>query len=203
MLLLLLLGPDPLKRGSCFVGAWLFTSAVELTLMLSVGHGLMLSMDKGSDHRTALDLLGAGALLALGWRELLNAGESGEPPGWSQRVDAICALPLLPLLGLSSLVQVLSPDDLFLYAKASGTLLSANLPGPTEWLLVILFGLCSSLLLLLPLLALMLFGGERIVPALRNAKIWLLEQAEPLVGVVSLALAFYLGWQGIEGLRLT
>ena len=48
----------------------------------------------------------------------------------------------------------------------------------------------------------MLFRS-RIVPALRNAKIWLLEQAEPLVGVVSLALAFYLGWQGIEGLRLT
>jgi hypothetical protein len=41
-----------------------------------------------------------------------------------------------------------------------------------------------------------------VVPGLNAGKSWLLRNADPLVGMVSLALAVYLGWQGIEGLRL-
>jgi len=152
LLLLLLLGPDPLRRGGLFVAAWLLTSALELALMLSLGHGLVLPMEKGSQHRTGLDLLAAGALLALGLRELLNAGEEGESPAWSRRLADFGALPLLPLLGLSSLVQVVSPDDLFLYAKASGNLLAAGLDRSREWLVGGFFTLSTALLLLVPLL---------------------------------------------------
>jgi hypothetical protein len=202
LLLLLLLGPDPLRRGGLFVAAWLLTSALELTLMLSLGHGLVLPMEKGSQHRTGLDLLAAGALLALGLRELLNAREEGESPGWSRRLDGFGALPLLPLLGLSSLVQVVSPDDLFLYAKASGNLLAAGLNRSREWFVGGVFTISTALLLLVPLLALALLGQERVIPSLERGKSWLLRNADPLVGLVSLALAVYLGWQGIEGLRL-
>jgi len=99
-------------------------------------------------------------------------------------------------------VQVVSPDDFFLYAKASGTLLASGLARGSEWLAGGLFILSTALLLLLPLLALLLLGRERVVPSLKGAKSWLLHNADPLVGVVSLALAVYLGWQGIEGLRL-
>ena len=202
LLLLLLLGPDPLRRGGWFVAAWLLTSALELALMLSLGHGLVLPMEKGSQHRTGLDLLAAGALLALGLRELLSAGEEGESPAWSRRLAGFGALPLLPLLGLSSLVQVVSPDDLFLYAKASGNLLAAGLDRSREWLVGGFFTLSTTLLLLVPLLALALLGRERVIPSLEGGKSWLLRNADPLVGLVSLALAVYLGWQGIEGLRL-
>jgi len=197
-----LVGPDPLRRGGWFVAAWLVTSALVLALMLSLGHGLLLTMEKGSNHRTGLDLLGAGALLAVGLRELLSAGEEGGSPAWSQRLDRFCNLPLLSLIGLSSVVQVVSPDDFFLYAKASGTLLASGLARGSEWLAGGLFILSTALLLLLPLLALLLLGRERVVPSLKGAKSWLLHNADPLVGVVSLALAVYLGWQGIEGLRL-
>ena len=202
LLLLLLLGPDPLRRGGLFVAAWLLTSALELALMLSLGHGLVLPMEKGSQHRTGLDLVAAGALLALGLRELLNAGEEGESPAWSRRLAGFGALPLLPLLGLSSLVQVVSPDDLFLYAKASGNLLAAGLDRSREWLVGGFFTLSTALLLLVPLLALAVLGRERVIPGLEGGKSWLLRNADPLVGLVSLALAVYLGWQGIEGLRL-
>jgi hypothetical protein len=202
LLLLLLLGPDPLRRGGWFVAAWLLTSALELALMLSLGHGLVLPMEKGSQHRTGLDLLAAGALLALGLRELLSAGGEGESPAWSRRLDGFGALPLLPLLGLSSLVQVVSPDDLFLYAKASGNLLAAGLDRSREWLVGGFFTLSTTLLLLVPLLALALLGRERVIPSLEGGKSWLLRNADPLVGLVSLTLALYLGWQGIEGLRL-
>jgi len=202
LLLLLLLGPEPLRRGGLFVAAWLLTSALELALMLSLGHGLVLPMEKGTLYRTGLDLLAAGALLALGLRELLSAGEEGESPAWSRRLAGFGALPLLPLLGLSSLVQVVSPDDLFLYAKASGNLLAAGLDRSREWLVGGFFTLSTALLLLVPLLALVLLGRERVIPSLEGGKSWLLRNADPLVGLVSLALAVYLGWQGIEGLRL-
>jgi len=39
---------------------------LAVTLMLTVGHGLLLTMDRGSSHRTGLDLLAAGSLLGLG-----------------------------------------------------------------------------------------------------------------------------------------
>ena len=202
LLLLLLVGPDPLRRGGWFVAAWLLTSTVVLALMLGLGHGLLLTMDKGSVHRTGLDLLGAGALLAVGIKELLGAGEEGAAPAWSQRLDRFCSLPLLSLIGLSSVVQVVSPDDFFLYAKASATLLASGLARGSEWLVGGLFILSTALLLLVPLMALVLLGRERVVPVLQGAKTWVLHNADPLVGLVSLGLALYLGWQGIEGLRL-
>ena len=60
LLLLLLLGPDPLRRGGWFVAAWIAIAAVEMAVLLSVGHSLLLTMAKGSDHRTGLDLLADG-----------------------------------------------------------------------------------------------------------------------------------------------
>lgn len=47
------------------MAAWLVTAALAITLLLTVGHGLLLTMDKGSDHLTGLDLLAAGA--CWGW----------------------------------------------------------------------------------------------------------------------------------------
>lgn len=202
MLLLLLLGPDPLRRGGLFVAGWLITSLAVLALLLGVGHSLLLTMDKGSVHRTALDLLAAGALLAVGLRDLLSPQDPGGNDAWARRLDRLSALPLLPLLGLSSLVQVLSPDDLVLYAKASGNLLAAGLGRSREILLAGFFSFTSTLLLLLPLLALLLLGPERLLPLLRGLRDWMLRRSSLLVSLVSFGLAIYLGWQGIEGLRL-
>ena len=42
LLLLLLLGPNTLRRGSWFVAGWLVTAALAITLLLTVGHGLLL-----------------------------------------------------------------------------------------------------------------------------------------------------------------
>lgn len=200
-MLLLLLGPDPLRRGGLFVASWLLTSLAVLALLLGVGHSLLLTMDKGSLHRTALDLLAAGALLAVGLRDLLSTPDPGGSDAWGRRLDSLSALPLLPLLGLSSLVQVLSPDDLVLYAKASGNLLAAGLGRSQEILLAGFFALTSTLLLLLPLLALLLLGPERLLPLLRGLRNWMLRHSSLLVSVVSFGLAIYLGWQGIEALR--
>lgn len=203
LLLLLLLGPDPLRRGSLFVLGWIITAATVLLLLLTLGHGLLLTMDKGDSHRTGLDLLAAGALLALGLKELLaSRQERGELPGWAGRLDGFCAMALAPLLGISALLEVASPDDLFLFAKSAGSLLAAHLGRVQELLVALLFGITSAVLLLLPLLALVLLGQQRVLPVLQAGKQWLLGRGDLLVGLMGIALAVYLGSQGIAGLRL-
>lgn len=202
LLLLVLLGPNPLRRGGLFVAGWLVTSVLAVTLLLTVGHGLLLTMDKGTSHRTGLDLLAAGALLALGLKELLSREEDEQPPGWTRKLDQFCAMPLPLLLGLSAGVQVASPDDLFLYAKAAGSLLSAGLARSQELLATGVFALVSGLLLVVPFTAVVILGKDKVLPLLERAKTWLFQQGDVLVGLVSLALAVYLGWQGIDGLRM-
>lgn len=204
LLLLLLLGPNPLRRGGWLVVAWMVTAALALTLLLTMGHGLLLSMDKGSSHRTGLDLLAAGALLALGLKELLTSREEkGHTPAWASRLDGFCAMALLPLLLLSSLLEVASPDDLFLFAKSAGTLLAAHLGPWQELSLTLLFSLVSATLLLLPLLAVLLLGQQRVLPSLQSGKQWMLQRGDALLGLMGVAVAVYLGWQGIDGLRLS
>ena len=201
LLLLLLLGPKPLQRGSWFVVGWLITAALAVILLLTVGHGLLLSMDKGTSHRTGLDLIAAGVLLGLGLKELLGTKEESGPPGWTSKLERFCAMPLPLLLGISGLLEVASPDDLFLFAKTAGSLLSADLPQSQEILATGLFSLVSGALLLVPLVALLLVGKERVLPLLENGKSWLFAKGDLLVGLVSIALAVYLGWQGIGGLQ--
>jgi hypothetical protein len=82
-------------------------------------------------------------------------------------------------LAVSTGLQLAAPDDLFLFAKAAGSVLAAGLDRSQELLATGIFVLATGLLLLLPLGALL------------------------LLGLLSLALAIYLGWQGIEGLRLS
>ncbi|MCU0527990.1 MAG: GAP family protein [Cyanobium sp. Prado107] len=202
LLLLLLLGPQPLRRSGWFVAGWLITTAVAMALLLSVGHGLMLTMEKGSGHRTALDLLAAGALLALGLREVLEGRERTAPPGWTQKLEQFGSLPLPLLLGVSATLELASPDDLFLLARTAGSLLEAGLNGRQETLGVIVFSLVSSLLLLLPLLAVITGGRERILPLLERGKRWLIGRGDLVLALVSLAAAGYLVWQGIDGLQL-
>ena len=201
--LLLLVGADPLRRGGWFVVGWLVISALEVALLLTVGHSLLLSMDKGTSHRTGLDLLAAGVLLGLGMKQLLDRKEGTGAPAWAGQLDRFCAMPLLPLLGLSAVVQVISPDDVFLYAKASGELLASGLGQGQELLVGGLFSFATGLLLLVPFLAVRLLGQQRVQPALLWGKQWLFANADPIVAVASLLLAVYFGWQGVEGLQLS
>jgi hypothetical protein len=202
LLLLLLLGPQPLRRAGWFVAGWLLTTAAAVGLLLSVGHGLVLTMEKGSGHRTGLDLLAAGALLGLGVKELLSREEEGQAPGWTNKLEQFCAMPLPLLLGVSAGLELASPDDVFLLAKTAGSLLQAGLGLGGELLATAVFTLVSGLLLLVPLLAVVVLGTERGQPLLRSGKQWIFSRGDLLVGLVGIGLAVYLGWQGIEGLRM-
>ena len=201
LLLLMLLGPNPIQRGSWFVISWMVTIGGAVVLLLTVGHNLLLTMDQGSAHRTGLDLLAAGALLALGIRELLERREEGdEPPAWTRQLNRFSALSLPLLIAVGMGIELASPDDLFLFAKSAGVILAAGLNTKAELALAGGFTLVSSLALLLPLLAVMV-RRDRVIPLLEAGKQLLFARGDLLVGLLSLALAGYLGWEGIAGLR--
>ena len=65
LVLLLLLGSTPVLKSSLFSGAWFVTNSVAIALLVTVGKGLTLSMEKGGIHQVGIDLFAAGALLAL------------------------------------------------------------------------------------------------------------------------------------------
>jgi hypothetical protein len=202
LLLLLLLGPQPLRRGGLFVISWMATVSLMIVLLLTLGHGLLLSMEKGTSHRTGLDLIAAGALLALGLRELLERKEEGnEPPGWTRQLDRFCAMPLPLLLGASCALEVISPDDLFLFAKAASALLASGLTRLQEVAYTAGFSLAASVALVVPFTA-VLIGRQQVLPLLEQGKQLLFAKGDLVVGGLSLVLAGYLGWQGIEGLQL-
>lgn len=203
LLLLLLLGPRPLWRGGFLLLSWLLMNALVIGLLLGVGHGFLLTMEKGSSHRTGLDLLAAGAFFALGLNALSSAPAGGEGKAeWTRQLDRLLALPLPLLLLLSAALQVAGPDDLFLYAKAAGTLFRPGWDGLQDLALCLGFSGLTSLLLLLPLVACAVAGQDRLRPALAWLKDGLDRYGQGLLGVICIALALLVGWQGVEGLRL-
>jgi hypothetical protein len=204
LLLLLLLGPHPLRRGGFLVVSWVVMNALVIGLLLGVGHGFVLSMEKGSSQRTGLDLLAAGAFLALGLKAL-----SIRPPAadgqteWSHQLDRLLALPLPLLLLLSAGLQVAGPDDLFLYAKAAGALFRPSWSWLDDTAMTLGFSGLTSMLLLLPLAACAVAGQERLRPVLAEMNGWLDRHGQRLVGAICIGLALLVGWQGLDGLRLS
>ena len=203
VLLLLLLGPKPLQRGGWFVAGWVVTTMATSALLVTVGHSLVLDMTQGSYHRTGLDLLAGGALIAVGSRELLRSFTDGDtPPAWTASVDRFVNMPLPLLLVLGAVAEVASPDDLVLFAKSAGVVLAAQLPTWQELIGLLAFTIGASLLMLIPLIAVAI-GREKVVPVLERGKEVLFARGELVLAAVSIGIGGYLGWQGISGLTLT
>jgi hypothetical protein len=153
--------------------------------LLTLGHDLLLDMSHGSKHRTGLDLIAGGALVALGGGELIRSWLNQDgPPGWTQSVDRFATLPLPLLLLISSATEIISPDDLLLFAKTAGVILSQGLSLQGEVASSLVFSLSASVLLLVPLVAVVL-RGERVLPMLQQGKTTLLSHGEWGIG----------GWQ--------
>ena len=128
--------------------------------------------------------------------------ENGTAPAWSDAVDRFAAMPLPLLLLISSITEVISPDDLLLFAKSAAVILSAQLPLREEIICSAGFSASASALLLMPFLAVFV-GRQRVLPLLQSGKAALLQRGELVVGSLSFGLGGYLSWQGISGLMIS
>ena len=192
LLLLLLLGGSPLRHGGLFVGGWLLTSALAVIGLLMLGNGLLLDMTHGSDHRTGLELISGGALIALGGRELIRGVlDDGAAPTWSGAVDRFAGMPLPLLLLISTVTEVISPDDLLLFAKCAAIILTAQLLLKEEIACSIGFSIAATALLPVPFLG-VLIGRQGGLPLLQRGKTALLRRGERVVGSLSFGIGAYL-----------
>lgn len=196
---LLLLGPNPLRRCSTYLGGWILANGGALAAVVLVGSRFSWAMQLGSRGQVLMDLIGAGALVALGLFQLTPAAAIGEESWAMQLMGQLPELDWFPLLGLGAGCALVSPENLVFYAKEGGMLLTnhTSLRGDLE--VGAVFVAVTTSLLLLPPLAWLLSGG-RLRQPLSRLNDWLVHRAEWLVGVFALVLGVYLGWQGIEGL---
>jgi len=201
LVLLLLLGTAPRLRSTLFTLAWFLSVATALGLLVTVGRSLTLSMEQGGVHQVGLDLFAAGALLALGIRELDPKPEGYEDlqEGWIHKLERVGQLPLPVLLLLAPATLLLSPDNLFLLAKGASLVQGGHHDLATEVLLILFLSLLASLTLLAPIV-LVIIGRQQVQPLLEQGKQLLEDRSSLILGGLSLALAAYLGWQGWTGL---
>ena len=201
LVLLLLLGSTPLLKSSLFSGAWFITNSIAIALLVTVGKGLTLSMEKGGIHQVGIDLFAAGALLALGMRELNPKPKDFKDVqgSWISKLEKVGQLPLTLLLLIAPLTLLLSPDNLFLLAKAAAVVQGGQQSQTIELGLIAYFSLISSTLLLVPIF-LVLIGKQQVQPLLEQGKKVIEQRSSLILGVISMGLAAYLGWSGWTGL---
>ena len=187
LVLLLLLGTAPLLKSSLFSSAWFLTNSAAIAVLVTVGKGLTLSMEKGGIHQVGLELFAAGALLALGIRELdpKPKGYEDLQNSWITKLAKVSQLPLALMMLVAPATLLLSPDNLFLLAKGAA--------------LIAYFSLISSSLLLIPIV-LLLINRQLVQPWLQASKGFIEARSSLILGLLSLALAIYLGWSGWSGL---
>ena len=196
---LLLLGPTPLRRCAVYLSGWVIANGAALGTVVLIGSRFSWAMQLGGRGQVLMDLIGAGALMALGLFQLTQAVAIGEESWAMQLMVQLPELDWFPLLGLGAGCALLSPENLVFYAKEGGMLLAnhTSLAGDLE--VGVVFVAVTTSLLLLPPLAWLVSGGSLRQP-LSRLNDWLVHRAEWLVGVFALVLGIYLGWQGIEGL---
>ena len=117
-------------------------------------------------------------------------------------MDRFAAMSLPLLLLISSVTEVISPDDLLLFGKSAVVILTAQLPLQEEIASSIGFSVAATALLLVQFLA-VLIGRQGGLPLLQRGKTALLRRGELVVGMLSFELGSYLGWQGISGLMVS
>lgn len=196
---LLLLGRSPLRRSFAYVLGWTLANVLAVLLLMLVGSSLAISLEHGQREQVLIDLIGAGALLALGLYQLTPQalmGEEGMALRLMNRLPDVDTT-MLVLIGAGG--ALLTPENLVFYLKEAGLLL-INHPGLGADLEVTgLFTLMASSLLLLPPLAWIGTAGSIREPIARLED-WLQHRAEWLVGVLALVFAAYLFYEGLHGL---
>jgi hypothetical protein len=197
---LLLLGRAPLRRSFAYVLGWTLANVLAVGALMVLGQFFSISLSHGAREQVLIDLLGAGALLALGLYQLTPQALMGEEGMALKLMNRLPEVDTLMLIAIGAAGALLTPENLVFYLKEAGLLL-INHPGLSADLEVSgLFALAASSLLLLPPLAWIVSRGS-IRESIARLEEWLQHKAEWLVGVLALVFAAYLLYEGIYGLE--
>ena len=198
---LLLLGRSPLRRSFAYVLGWTLANVLAVGLLMVLGQFFSISLSQGEREQVLIDLLGAGALLALGLYQLTPQALMGEEGMALKLMNRLPEVDTFMLVAIGAAGALLTPENLVFYLKEAGLLL-INHPGLSADLEVSgLFALAASSLLLLPPLAWIVSRGS-IRESIARLEDWLQHKAEWLVGVLALVFAAYLLYEGIYGLEM-
>jgi len=198
---LLLLGRAPLRRSFAYVLGWTLANVLAVVLLMLVGSSLAISLEHGEREQVLIDLIGAGALLALGLYQLTPQAMLGEEGMALRLMNKLPDVDTTMLVLIGAGGALLTPENLVFYLKEAGLLL-INHPGLSADVEVTgLFTLMASSLLLLPPLAWISTSGSIREPIARLED-WLQHRAEWLVGVLALVFAAYLFYEGLHGLGI-
>lgn len=198
---LLLLGKAPLRRSFAYVLGWTLANVLAVGLLMVLGQSFAISLTHGEREQVLIDLLGAGALLALGLYQLTPQALIGEEGMALKLMNRLPEVDTLMLIAIGAAGALLTPENLVFYLKEAGLLL-INHPGLSADLEVSgLFALAASSLLLLPPMAWIVSRGS-IRESIARLEDWLQHKAEWLVGVLALVFAAYLLYEGVRGLEL-
>jgi len=198
---LLLLGRAPLRRSFAYVLGWTLANVLAVVVLMLVGSSLAISLEHGEREQVLIDLIGAGALLALGLYQLTPQAMLGEEGMALRLMNKLPDVDTTMLVLIGAGGALLTPENLVFYLKEAGLLL-INHPGLSADVEVTgLFTLMASSLLLLPPLAWISTAGSIREPIARLED-WLQHRAEWLVGVLALVFAAYLFYEGLHGLGI-
>lgn len=82
---LLLLGPTPLRRCAVYLSGWVIANGAALGTVVLIGSRFSWAMQLGGRGQVLMDLIGAGALMALGLFQLTPAVAIGEE-SWAMQL---------------------------------------------------------------------------------------------------------------------
>jgi hypothetical protein len=180
---------------------WTLANVLAVAALMVLGQFFSISLSHGEREQVLIDLLGAGALLALGLYQLTPQALMGEEGMALKLMNRLPEVDTFMLIAIGAAGAVLTPENLVFYLKEAGLLL-INHPGLSADLEVSgLFALAASSLLLLPPLAWIVSRGA-IRASIARLEDWLQHKAEWLVGVLALVFAAYLLYEGLIGLEM-
>ncbi len=189
VILMLLASRARVKAPLLLVG-WLIGIALVATLVLLIPG---LSADSGEPSTTTGIIKGVLGVLLLffgvrQWVARPGADDEVATPRWMAGIDTLGAG---GAFGVGFLLSALNPKNLLLAAAAGASIGAADLSGGQNVAAIVAFTIIASLTIAVPVIG-YLFAGDRLQPALGNAKNWLIQNNTAVMSVLLLVLGVIL-----------
>ena len=198
--ILMLFSDGARAKSLAFLLGWVVGIVVAMTVLISVASTQSLSTGGAPSDTSSWIKLILGLLLVVAaagqWRKRPTPGEEPTMPGWMAKIDTLGPL---GAIGLGILLSALNPKSLLLIAGGAVTIVQADLSSTDTAIVVGVFTLIAASTVAIPALG-YLFFGDKIQPALNEAKAWLSMHNAAVMSVLLLVIGVTLFGKGLGAL---